>query len=182
MAYKLNAHIYFARGGDTVDGGVVSSTVKPDIDPTSNWVEFGIVPDFELPQPVEDIMIKGPVAGQIHTLDIVPNPNREFSPSFNVRGVNLFAVESLFGVEKITVETPQIPMLKNSVMKAWLKYQIYNQASQLVMAFDLWGQVVANGPISGGGDSADAFDMPIKHNYIYSALNTVEFQNMGYSK
>lgn len=45
----IGGFAYFVRGGITVDGQTISATIKPDVDPLSNWSSrsLGIITNFQ---------------------------------------------------------------------------------------------------------------------------------------
>lgn len=180
MGFTLQPTIYFARSGATIDGDTVSKTYKPDIDPVENWTQFPYVTQATFPAPPRDGRVMAPVAGQVHPVAHYPQPVRDFSFTFGVKGMDLFAWESLLGTSEITASSAFLPMGRTLAAHYWLKVQTYNQANQRVLAADLWGTLQVQSDVNIGGEGTDPIEVTFQFNYEYAPDQTADITNAIY--
>jgi hypothetical protein len=160
----------FVRGGETVDGGVVSATVKPDIDPVGNW---NVGPSIERSQ------IR-PLAGSRVTRR-APNPGAyAIRSTFTIgRGLQIqlslqefspLAFELLFlAPGKVIADAAFIPVTKglddNTI---WAKFQMYDQDNTSLFDADLWCSAIIE-PVT-FGENLDPYALTLT--VLDSDLNT----------
>ena len=115
--------MHFLRAGDTVDSVVVSATGKPDITPSTNWPQLGVVksvtPEFEeIENKWDEPQANGTYLRRSEPITVASYLDVE------LEGVVDIALEMMFGISKAASGVAQIPGNVNARhVEGWIKYQ-----------------------------------------------------------
>jgi 2',3'-cyclic-nucleotide 2'-phosphodiesterase (5'-nucleotidase family) len=175
-ASVIGAHAYFLRDGQTVDSVTVSSSVKPDVDPESNWTDdsLGIINSFQpiVNQQTEEIWGSSPAI--MERQDIIVK-RKQFDCVLGLEQVNHNVFDMLLGATANAASF--VPGGQNTPVKGWLKVQLYRQPSSLISVFDLWCVLETQGnPTMTKGQ---VFRPSIIAKGMSNALNTGLKQNLS---
>ncbi len=133
---------WFVRGGTTVDGGVVSATVKPDNNPESNWTSMGCIEAMSVDNPKnlwepECPTVNGYETDAVHTLkkDLI------FTITYNeISNVFWEMLLNTNGPVPDAGTTGFVPNDSSGLTEGWWKFQIYDTIGGLIKTtLDLWG-------------------------------------------
>lgn len=138
---RESIYCWFVRAGATVDGDTVSSTYKPDVDPTDNWPELGCVLKASIEvQTVDDPERYCPIAAGGYSLTRTSRITGGVIILELAESNNLVR-ELRWGVPaEIDDEVSQRPMAEghDPAVFGWLKGHVLNPAGAVQDKFDWW--------------------------------------------
>lgn len=180
----VRAHVFFARGGATIDAVVVSATAKPDNDPTTNWTSLGITTELEVSPDRTIVPIYRAVSGQKVLSDELV-AKADMSVNFTLQELSPFVHELIMNSGLINMAADPnpgayVPNSRNTQIKGWIKVQFYTEQNVLVNSCDLWGSLDLSGAVSGFGvDNEEAITVPVTFHVMYSTLNAGVINNLA---
>lgn len=171
-AVVLTTHAYFARRGDSIDAVTVGREAKPDVSPEANWTDLGIVGSFSVEDnsTTEDILKGQP--GVVSLYEVLKTSDMR-TLTLEMVEMNALAVQALFNTGNIT--TTFVPGSSGRHLQGWLKIQMYNQDNELVIAMDVWADVMATG-LNAALGTRTGYTLSVRQ--LYSTLNTGNLSNL----
>lgn len=165
------AHLFFAREGASFSlpsAGIVGREAKPD-GADASWIRAcGIVEDLSITPNEEFKKLVAPVPGRRVLWD-ERKSMQETEIKWTAQEFSPVAVEMLLGSGALTASSTQFNPSSGSTKRFWLKCQIYDDTDALLLAFDSFGVLKADGELSFGSD----FLKPkFSFKALYSTLET----------
>lgn len=167
----------FARGGETIDGGVVSSLVKPDTDPENNWTEGPAIEAAEItPIAGSRILRRAPVNGGRYAVRKALTLGRGLEIKLSLQQASPLVFEHLFNLpEKAVADTAQLAGGKSALdTELWAKLQMYDHEDEAVFYADLWCALMI-APYS-FGEKLDPYALTLT--VLHSDLNSGVVKNL----
>ena len=140
----MGAFAYFIESGTTVDGGIVSRTVKPDTDPAANWTAYSIgdVLNFKFGEEKIDLSYSKPLAsggfGKVNKSMVVQDhvilKTRQMGELVHRLQMGLAAA-----IATGTAQTPGIAMDRK--VEGWLRIQGRQLTGTDRFVMDWWCEV-----------------------------------------
>lgn len=176
-----NSHIYLARTATVVDGVTVSSTVKPDYDPASNWrkLSTSVSTMTVTPQRGQELNLMATVGGhqQLRRKVRTGPASTEFTFTQGDEDMIIQELEMMTGAINDSAATATGSVVEATPfagtldgITGWYQVQQYNQDDELVRIYVVWGELM----LEGGNTSGNAQTEPkLKLTVFPNALNKV---------
>jgi hypothetical protein len=169
----LGMHLLFAREGETIDGGVVSATYKPDTTPEANYTAVATVEDWEPSFVPKIITRRAPSPGKYRDRkSIIVSSELTYALSLQEWSEMTFA-ELLLGGNK-PVAGVFTPNSMDALLTGWWIMQGYDQEDNEIVVLNVWGEATVK-PYK-FGEKLDPYALQIRQ--LYSTLNTGSVSNL----
>lgn len=169
----IGSHLLFARAGKVIDGVTVSETAKPDGDPSSNYIVFPTVEDYEPRFDMETLKRRAPSPGKYQDrANIMLSSTMEHAFSLQ-QFTSITLAELLLGGEE-PVAGVFIPGSRSQLLKGWWLSRHYDQNNDLIFSMDIWAEARVE-PYK-FGENLDPYALILTQ--IYSELITGEITNL----
>lgn len=169
----LGNHLLFAREGDTIDSITVSSTAKPDNDPTNNWLKLPTVEAFEPRSERTFVDRRAPSPGRYQTRRRIPISQR-LTLNFSLQEwTEMTFAEMLLGGTRPAMGIFE-PNGTGESVRGWWQIQSFDQLNTPILVMDVWGEATIE--TYRFGENLDPYALVLE--VLYSPLNVGEILNM----
>ena len=167
----IGNQLFFVREGVTVDSVTVSAAVKPDTDPTTNWITIGTAEKVQVKQEVERLRLMSPQPGA-YGLKKTLTRSKGLTLTCTIQELSELFYEMLFlaqgGAAGAGLTADYVPLSGDGIVRGWLKVQQYDQDNVLRNVVDLWVELTTD-DITFDDNLAK---WPLKAAVLKNALNT----------
>lgn len=151
----VSGHLFLARAGTAFTlpaPGTVGREAKPGSTDTA-WVGPGIITDLEIVPEFERKEIMAPVPGRKVRYDL-KTISHKLTARWTCQELSPLAIELVMGAQPLSGASTQFNPLAATSPQFWAKFQCYDETDALVLAFDLFGTLMAPDALQFGDDFA----------------------------
>ena len=176
----IGSHLYFIPEGKTVDTQTVSSSVKPDHDPESNWTDYklGTITEAEAATDIQSVVVRAPiedvgggVPGGVYqdTDEFATQANLEWNVTMAQLNFTAFQAIWLSGEITGSGTVSFTPLSQSGMLKGWAWLRQYDHNNLLVMQAEFWCKLQLAGAVP---FNEDVVRVPLNLKALSNALNT----------
>jgi hypothetical protein len=171
----LGSHLLFAREGETIDSVLVSATARPDTDPTTNYIKFPTVEDWEPKFTQQFATRRSPSPGRYQTRKKIPLSST-MTHAFSLQEFTKTTLAELVlggGVPNSSTGI-FVPGSRADSLRGWWIIQAYDQNQSPIIVLNIWGEATIEGYKF--GERLDPYALVIEQ--LYSPLTTGTITNL----